>query len=134
MRSMTLNLMADDARTAVDFYTSVLGFELLQRSPAAGPAVDWARLGQGDLRLMVQSRASLTAEFPRLAARTAGGALTVFIEVDDPATWWRRVEARATVVQPLGVTAYNGATEFVIVDPEGTMLHFSDLRLDQVRV
>lgn len=127
LHALTPNLRVDDVETSLSFYEN-LGFELVQKVPAAGPAI-WAHVKRGGVRLMFQSRETLEEEFPLLARHASGGALTLWIQAGDVAALYACVEGMECVLKPLGLTEYNGATEFVLTDPDGFILHFSDLEL-----
>ncbi|MHA6297275.1 VOC family protein [Devosia sp. CAU 1758] len=127
LHALTPNLRVDDVEESLSFYRN-LGFVLVQRVPATGQAI-WAHVKSGGVRLMFQSRETLEEEFPLLARHADGGALTLWIQADDIAARFARVEGMPCVLKPLGRTEYNGATEFVLTDPDGFILHFSDLKL-----
>lgn len=78
---------------------------------------------------MFQSTASLQQEFVQLKGRKMGGALTIWIQVENIKEYYNQIKDKVEVIKPLGVTDYNGATEFVIKDVNGFILHFSDLEL-----
>jgi len=125
--SLTPNLRVDDVDATVEFYQE-LGFALVRKVAASGSSV-WAQMKWGTVSLMFQSRNSLEEEFPLLAAHRDGGALTLWIQATDITALFRDVEKSGHILKPLGKTEYNGAMEFVMVDPNGFILHFSDLKL-----
>ncbi len=119
------NLMSEDVNASLAFY-ELLGFEVLKRLPDDGEC-HWALIGHGETKIMFQSASSLKAEFRQLDGQGQGGALTLWIQVGDPSELFNRVKEEVKVLKNLGVTDYNGATECVIQDPNGFILHFSDL-------
>lgn len=129
LKTLTPNLMVGDVRQTVEFYTKVLGFELLQLLPEKGTA-HWAYVQKGSAKLMFQSAESLKAEFSVLESYPQGGAMTLFIQVEDPQKWYEAIKDKADVLKPYGVTPYNGANEFVIRDINGFILHFSDITFE----
>ena len=58
-----------------------------------------------------------------------GGALTIWIQVHNIKEYYSQIKDKVEVINTLGVTEYNGATEFIILDVNGFILHFSDLIL-----
>lgn len=130
LHALIPNLRADDVEETLAFYQN-LGFDMVQKAPAANPAI-WAHVKMGGVHLMFQSRATLEEEFPLLAKHADGGALTLWIQADDVTALYTRIQGNACVLKPLGRTEYNGAIEFVLTDPNGFILHFSDLKLATV--
>lgn len=129
LTACTPNLMVRDVKKSIDFYTEVLGFELLQSAPKTGP-LQWAYVKKGSTHLMFQSEASLKAEFKELDHFVQGGAFTFFIQVKDPEGWYEKVKDKVRILKPYGVTSYNGANEFVMMDINGFILHFSDITFE----
>jgi catechol 2,3-dioxygenase-like lactoylglutathione lyase family enzyme len=119
------NLMSADVNVSLAFY-ELLGFEVLKRLPDDGEC-HWALMGHEETKIMFQSASSLKAEFRQLEEQDDGGALTLWIQVENPAILFEEVKEKVKVLKTLGVTSYNGATEFVIQDPNGFILQFSDL-------
>ena len=126
LNALTPNLMVDDLNITIDFYTKILGFDLILALPGQG-TLQWAYLQKDDIKLMFQSTSSLMAEFPELETRAKGGALTLFLQVKNTEQWYQALQNKVKVIRPYGITAYNGAREFVIQDPDGSILHFSDI-------
>ncbi len=124
--AFTPNLMVMNVNATVEFYTKVLGFKLEMTAPNTG-TYDWAMVSIDGIRLMFQSTATLQKEFELLKAHDKGGALTFFVQTADTKTWYEQVKQHATMVKSYGITTYNGAKEFVIEDPNGFILHFSDI-------
>lgn len=86
-------LMVEDVNRAVTFYCDILGFAFARgmteasRLPcAAWPTTErlaYAELQSGSARLVFQSRASLAADLPRLAAAKIGGTGAITLVCDD---------------------------------------------------
>lgn len=126
MSGLLPNLMVDDISTSLAYYQRV-GFAVVNKLPETEPV--WALLELGDTKISLQTRSSLIEEFPVLADQKRGGALTLWISTPDVKSLFEQAKTQSDVVKPLGVTEYNGATEFVLMDPDGFILHFSDLVL-----
>ena len=120
-RTLTPNLMVRNMTDTIAFYKNVLGFEIKISYP------EWAYLKKGNAELMFQPYTSLQKEFPELNKNVAGGALTIFIQLDNVKELYDSIADKSIIIRPFGVTAYNGANEFVIQDLNGFVLHFSDV-------
>ncbi len=123
--SLTPNLMVRDVNAAVDFYTGLPGFELLQTVPESG-VLAWAMVRCGGVSLMLQKESSLKEEYPELKDSTPGGTLTLYIRVENMPQWYDAVRDKVRIVKPPGKTFY-GANEFAIMDNDGYILTFSDI-------
>lgn len=126
LKALHTNLMVDDVASTLSFYTSI-GFSINQQAPEKNPV--WAYVSKDNVSLMFQSTASLQHEFFQLKRQKMGGALTLWIQVKNIKEYYSQIKDKVEVIKPLGVTEYNGATEFVILDVNGFILHFSDLEL-----
>ncbi|MEN7550124.1 VOC family protein [Rapidithrix thailandica] len=125
LQSLTPNLMVKDVNETLNYYLNTLGFELLQTVPETG-SFDWGFVQSGNVRLMFQKEASIQEEYPELQSYTRGGALTLYIKVEDLTAWHEKLKDKVTFVKPLHKTFY-GANEFAIEDPNGFILTFSDI-------
>ena len=126
LKALNTNLMVDDVAKTLIFYESI-GFTVLQKAPKEKP--EWAFVEKDGVSLMFQSTSSLQQEFEELKPLSMGAALTFWIQVENIEAYYEEVKGKAKVIKPLGITAYNGATEFVIQDINNFILHFSNLDL-----
>ncbi len=124
--SVTANLGAKNVDKTLRFYESI-GFTTLLKFPETGEA-EWGLVQKDNTQLMFQNINSLTNEFPELNPHENGGTLTLWFQVNNIKHWFAEVKDKCNVIRPLGVTPYNGATEFVIKDLNGFILHFSDFQ------
>jgi predicted enzyme related to lactoylglutathione lyase len=97
-----------DLRAAVEWYTTVLGFEVEAYWPPEAP--NYAHF-----------KAQGGATFAVMEADGRGGRFN--FTVDDPDTLWEQVREVAVVVEPLFDTPY-GTRKFTIADPDGNELGF----------
>ena len=118
--------MVANITETIDFYVDVLGFETKISYP------DWVYLKKGSAELMFQSAKTLKKEFPELKLHSTGGALTIFIQLDNVKKLFDSIHDKSCVIRPFGVTEYNGANEFVLQDLNGFILHFSDVKLSKL--
>jgi uncharacterized glyoxalase superfamily protein PhnB len=124
LKTLTPNLMVEDVRTTVDWYASILGFSSDAEVPGEGEAVQFAIVHRDSVRLMFQSRKSLTSDLPLLQGKPIGAAQTFYIEVDGVAELRRQVEGKVEVIKDLHDTFY-GTREFYFTDCNGYILSFS---------
>lgn len=129
LKSISINLMVESVEETLLYYTN-LGFEVIHKSSELGHAY-WAFVKKDGVQLFFQGKKSLTEEFPELESQTNGGALTLWFYVENIFVWYEQIKNKVTIIRPLGVTDYNGANEFVIMDLNGFILHFSDFNLEK---
>lgn len=120
---LTPNFLVADITASIDFYCNVLGFQQVMTVPEA-PPFDWAMLQHGDVTVMLQTRQSLGDELPELQALPGGGALLLYINVDDVNGLHASVKAKTPVRKGLEETFY-GMREFSVADPDGFLLTFA---------
>ena len=123
LKKLTPNLMVEDVNQTVDFYKNVLGFDVLATVPETGQ-FNWAMLKQGNVEMQFQTRASLSEEIPAFKDRAIGGALTLYIDVENVTELHATLQDRVTIVQNMHTTFY-GTQEFAIEDCNGFVLSFS---------
>ena len=124
IQKLTPNMMVDDVNATVEFYRSVLGFDLVVAVPDSG-RLDWALVQRDDVEMMFQARQSLIEEMPLFQDRPAGGALTFYLDVEGVEGLYERLRARVRVVKDLHETFY-GTREFAIEDCNGFILTFAE--------
>ena len=97
-----------DLNSAVEWYTTVLGFEVEAYWPPDAPNYAHFVTHSG-------------ATFAVMEAEGRGGRFN--FTVDDPDALWNEVKDLAVVVEPLFDTPY-GTRKFTIADPDGNELGF----------
>jgi catechol 2,3-dioxygenase-like lactoylglutathione lyase family enzyme len=97
-----------DLRRAVEWYTSVLGFEVEASWPPEQP--NYAHFVS-----------SGGATFAVMEADGRGGRFN--FTVDDPDSLWEQLKDSVRVIEPLFDTAY-GTRKFTVADPDGNELGF----------
>ena len=127
LKSISNNLMVNDVDETLIYYTN-LGFKVIHKSPIEGPSY-WAYVQKDNIELFFQSKKSLTKEIPELQKYKRGGALTLWFRVDNISKWYEDIKDKTEIIKPFGITDYNGAKEFVVMDINGFILHFSDFDL-----
>ncbi|NGP89384.1 VOC family protein [Fodinibius halophilus] len=124
LKSLTPNLMVKDVNETIEFYTSILNFEVLQTVPEEGE-LDWGFVRKDDVLIMFQKDSSIKSEYPELKAQQQGGALTLYIKTEDLDHLFQNIKDEVQIVKEMHETFY-GAHEFAIQDPNGFILTFSD--------
>ena len=108
MQSLTPMLQTADMGRAIDWYQSMLGFTLANRSE------DWCVLRRGAIELMFMRNEHLG---------TPTATATQYINVDDIHELWDGLKGR--VVPEWGPELMDyGMLEFAIKDPDGYLLSF----------
>lgn len=123
LKTLTPNLMVENVRETVDWYTSVLGFQSETEVPGQDGPV-FAIVRRDTVTLMFQERASLEGDLPALHGVPIAASQTLYIEVDDVDGLRRQVGERAGIVKDLHETIY-GTREFYFTDLNGYVLSFS---------
>lgn len=125
LQSLTPNIMVADVNQTLDYYKDILGFEVIDTNSTAGQ-LEWGFVKKGEAGLMFQEASSLKGEYPSLASRPMGGAMTFYILVQENIEdWFASLKGKVKVVKELNTTFY-GTKEFAIEDVNGFILTFSE--------
>lgn len=122
LRKVVPIIAADAIEPCLPFWTDRLGFAVTVQVPH-GDRIGFAILVKDGCEVMYQSRASMDADVPGVAASSAGHGITLYIDVDD-INAVERVVAGLEVVVPRRTTFY-GAEEIFVRAPCGTVVGFS---------
>lgn len=120
----TPNLMVKDVKRTVTFYTSILGFTLLDSVPLGEDNFVFAIVQSGGVMLMFQEEQSIKEELPQLTKCSSGGCLTFYTNVEDVHKLYESLKDKVIIVKEIHETFY-GSTDFVIEDCNGYILVFS---------
>lgn len=124
-QKLTPNLVVGDVAASMEFYRSVLGFEPAITVPDNPPYV-FGSVNSGAVEIFFNDRKAVAEDYPPLGARPAGGALTLFIEVEGIEEVLAAVQkSAAKVVMPLKQQFY-GMREFAFEDPEGWIITIAE--------
>jgi uncharacterized glyoxalase superfamily protein PhnB len=124
LKKLTPNLMVENVNRTIEFYTGVLGVELLTTVPEEGQ-FDWAMMRRDTVEIMFQARSSLGGEIPMLVDVPIGGSLTFYTEVAGLKELYDQLKDQVEIVQDLHTTFY-GTQEFAFRDSNGYLLAFSE--------
>lgn len=117
--------MVKDVNETLKYYTTVLGFTLVDTNPEKG-VLEWGFVKKGNVGLMFQQEASMKKEYKELTMYEPGGALTLYVRVQGIEEWYREIKDKVRVIKPLNKTFY-GAMEFALTDINGFILTFSEM-------
>ena len=124
LKNLTPNLMVEDVQQTVAFYREVLGFTLITTVPEQ-PPFGFAIVQRDQVRLMFQSRASLSENVPALTGSSIGASQTFYIEVAGVLELYEALRGKVEIVVDLHKTFY-GTQEFYFRDSNGYILSFSE--------
>lgn len=116
--------MVKNVNETLEYYTSVLGFKLLDTNPATG-TFEWGYVTKGNVGLMFQEEKSLKKEYPDLENLQPGAALTFYIRIPNIKEFYDSIRTRVNIIKPVNETFY-GTMEFAMTDVNGFILTFSE--------
>lgn len=119
LKDMVVMLMCDDVQESIEFYTSVLGFSVVDRVDTVGKT-GWASLSNGNVQLMLASPDYIPK--PRKSEGRYSQAMYYFYP-EDVASLHSEIHRRGVAVTDLTARFY-GMTEFEMLDPSGHVLVF----------
>ena len=124
-QKLTPNLVVADVAASMEFYRSVLGFQPAIKVPDEPPYV-FGSVTSGSVEIFFNDRKAVAEDYPPLGARPAGGALTLFMEVEGIEEVLAAVQkSGAKIVMPLKQQFYD-MREFAFEDPEGWMVTIAE--------
>jgi uncharacterized glyoxalase superfamily protein PhnB len=124
-QKLTPNLVVRDVAASIEFYRSVFGFQPAITVPEQPPYV-FGSVTSGNVEIFFNDHKAVAEDYPPLGARPAGGALTLFIEVEGIEEVLAAVQkSKAKVVMPLK-TQFYGMREFAFEDPEGWIVTIAE--------
>jgi uncharacterized glyoxalase superfamily protein PhnB len=125
LQRLTPNLVVRDVAACLEFYCSVLGFERGQTVPEQAPYV-FGIVTQGAVEIFFNDQKAVAADHPALGQRPVGGALTLYIEVQDIEELFRNVQQRGVKITMPMKEQFYGMKEFGMEDPEGWEITFAE--------
>lgn len=120
----TPNLMVRDVKKTIDFYTTVLGFTLVNSVPLDKNNFVFALVRCDHISFMFQEEHSLKVEYQQLSNFVQGGGLTFYISVSDVYALFDKLRGKVSIIKEMHNTFY-GSTDFAIEDCNGYILVFS---------
>ncbi|HYC04822.1 MAG TPA: VOC family protein [Azospirillaceae bacterium] len=125
VKRITPVLIVPEVEPCAAFWSERLGFAMGPAVPGDDGRLVFCILEKDGTEIMYQTRASVAADLPAVAAELDGHSVTIFITVDDiDAT--ERALAGVPVVKPRHTTFY-GSTEFYVREPGGNVVGFAQM-------
>lgn len=122
---LTPVLIVERVEPCLDFWVERFGFARQNEVPGEDGSLVFASVEKGGVEVMYQTRASVVAESPGMAADLAGHSIVLFIAVDDFDAAEQAL-AGAPVVKPRHKTFY-GSTEIYVREPGGHTVGFAQM-------
>lgn len=122
--TITTNIMVENVKETIEFYQSILEFEVLVRVPETSEMLDFAIIKKDNISLMFQSKESLIKEYPSLEGKDMKPMFTLFITVSDVETLYNKLKEQVPIAKELHQTFY-GKLEFAIFDNQQHILTIS---------
>lgn len=126
LKQLTPVMVVERVEPAIEFWVERLGFTVRNTVPAEDGSLVFASADRDGIEVMYQTRASVVADAPALAAELSGHSITLFITVDD-IDEVERAMAGAPVVKARHDTFY-GSTELYVREPGGNAVGFAQFR------
>lgn len=123
---LTPVMVVDEVEPCVRFWANRFGFAVENQVPGPDGKLVFASAKKDGVEVMYQTRASVLAESPALAAELAGHSVTLFLSTDDIDAAERAV-AGAPVVKARHQTFY-GSTEIYVREPGGNTVGFAQFK------
>ncbi len=123
-QSLMPNIMAENVKETVDFYTGKLSFEVVTSVPAKGDSLAFAILKKDNALISFQEQGSLAEEYPSLKTDEIKPTFTLFVTVDDVDSLHAELKEKVEIAAELHETFYH-SKEFAIFDNNGNILTFS---------
>lgn len=127
VNSITPDLMVEDIEETVAWYEEVLDAEVVATLPAEADAgYFWAQMSVDGSQVMFQERDSLEEKLPALSGAPTGGAVPLYVDVDDAEQRHTTLDAAdVDIVKPPHETDF-GWLQFAVTDPNGYVLWFGE--------
>ncbi|MGA2414357.1 MAG: VOC family protein [Candidatus Sulfotelmatobacter sp.] len=117
-KKLTPNLVVRDVEASLNFYRTILGFQLGFTVPDQPPYV-FGSVTSGGVEIFFNDQKAVLQDYPALGAKPIGGSLTLFIEVEGIEEVLAAVQkGGAKITMPLKDQFY-GMREFAFEAPEG---------------
>jgi catechol 2,3-dioxygenase-like lactoylglutathione lyase family enzyme len=117
-------LVVDDIDRSIDFYCEKLGFSLEVRVPEEAPA-KFAIIKSGSVEVMLQSKVSITEDFPKVPAGKRAGRAVLYLDVKGIEELYGVLKEETGVAKEIH-NAPHGQREFYVHDPDGNFIGFAE--------
>lgn len=128
LQSITSNLMVDDVDKTVEYYKTVLGFNLEISVPRDDGKLQWALVNRDSVDIMLHERNNLIEEMPMLVeTKTGGGSITLFVKMEGFEAFYDEIKGKKDaqiIIEPH--TTFYGMKEFTLQDNNGYIITFAE--------
>jgi predicted enzyme related to lactoylglutathione lyase len=121
--SLEPELLVEDMGRTLKFYKEILGFDVELAFPEDNPS--FTRIKKDGIRIMLNDRKSFEKDVPKFKEMKMGGTEQIFIKAVGIEDFYKSIENKVSVIQPLHRTDY-GSLEFIIEDCNGYLICFSE--------
>ena len=125
LQKLTPNLVVRDVAACMEFYCRVLGFQRGQTVPEQAPYV-FGIVTHGAVEIFFNDQKTVAADHPMLGTRPAGGALTLYIEVQGIEELFQKMGQHGVKITMPMKEQFYGMKEFGMEDPEGWEITFAE--------
>ena len=133
-KKLTPDMMVDDVRKSVEFYTDVLGFKLNMAVPENSEAIEneleedrdyeYAMVSRDEVYIMFMRKDAFAEHLPMLKGAEIGASVSFYCEVDNIDELYDSLKDKADIAIDPHTTWY-GMREFYIKDCNGYILAFA---------
>ncbi len=116
---LTIELMVDDIQKTINFYKTMLGFEVTVSVPEKEPF--FVVMSSGSAKLMLYTRSQFSEEIPEFKEIPVGGSIAMYMNVDNIETLFGKIKGKVKIIQELHETDY-GTKEFSFEDCNGYII------------
>ena len=125
LKHLTPVLVVDRIEPCLAFWTGGLGLAQVHQVPGPDGTLVFASVEKEGIEIMYQTRASVVADHPAMAAELGGHSIVLFITVDDLDAV-ERAMAGAPLVKARHKTFY-GSEEIYVREPGGNTVGFAQM-------
>lgn len=119
IKNIMPNLLVEDVDSSITFYTTIFGFEVVDKAPSQHP--QFALLKQGEHFLMFHQKATYMKKYPELKTDTLTPSISLFVEVEAFDRVFQDAQAQGCLIRNKQKTFY-GSEEYAILDPSGYVI------------
>ena len=135
---LTPNLMVNDVRESVEFYTEILGFKLNMVVPENSKTIEnelvegrdyvYALVSRDEVYIMLMRKDVFEEDLPMLKGAAIGASVSFYCDVDNINNVYNSIKDKADIAIDLHTTWY-GMQEFYIKDCNGYILAFAEQKM-----
>jgi uncharacterized glyoxalase superfamily protein PhnB len=125
LKQLTPVLVVESVEPGLAFWTERFGFKQVHQVPGPDGKLVFGSVERDGIELMYQTRASVLADHPGMAAELGGRSIVLFISVDDLDAVEKAL-AGASLVKPRHKTFYE-SEEIYVREPGGNTVGFAQM-------